>query len=112
MRITRLTFMQLVLKKIQILCKLKSMINLHFEFHLSEVCIRNHNFSEDAWRNHSDESFHFRIIRVERIGNNIVDFIRGLMLKHQKICVNTDKLISEWALLSLLDYLCPVLFAD
>lgn len=101
-RISRLTFGELELKKIQIPSKFESMINFNPQFNLFEITERNNKFPQNCRSDHTNKRLHLLIIRMKRIWYNITNFIRWLMIKHEKISIDANKTL---AILTLLDLL-------
>lgn len=105
------TFVQLWLDEIKVFCKLYSMVDFNPQLNLLKIRIRYHNFPQDAWPNHLDEGFHFLVVGVQRVWHNVINFVRRLMFKHQKVCIDTDETLSKWSCFGILNDLSSSFFA-
>ena len=87
------------------------MVDFNPQLYLLEIRIRYHNLPQDTWPNHLNEGFHFLVVGVQRVWHDVIDFVRGLMFKHQKVCINADETLSEGSIFCLLNDLSPSFFA-
>ena len=107
-----LTFAELWFDKIKVFGKLDPMVDLNFEFDLLEICIRYDDFPQNAWSDHLYEGFHFFVVWMQGVWDNVIDFVGGLMLKHEEVRVYANKTFGKLSFFCLFHDFSPSLFAD
>ena len=100
------------LEIVQVLRKLETVIDFYPEFDLSEVGIGDDYFSEDARPDHPDEGLHFLEVGVQRVGDNIVDFVWRLVFEHEEVGVDADEVLSHGSFFGCFDQESSIFFAD
>lgn len=88
------------------------MINFYSQLHLPKIGIRDYNLSQHTGLNHLDKGLHLLEVRMQRIRNYVVYFIRRLMVQHQKVSINADEMLSKGTFLCFFYDLSPVFLAD